>query len=125
MIRTCVTEETWISVLVANGGRAAFRSLCSRLGLAEYLLLDYCVLRLAARAIFSPMSAILWSLRRFSLSQYGLVISLKAWIAAWIPSAQATAISLMSPCTSPTAKIPRRLLSKYGSMAMLPLSLMV
>ena len=32
-------------------------------------------------------------------------------MAAWIPSAHATAISLMSPCTSPTAKMPRRLAS--------------
>ena len=36
----------------------------------------------AACAIFSPMRAILLSRSRFSLSQYGLVISLKAWMAA-------------------------------------------
>ena len=50
----------------------------------------------AACAIFSPMRAILLSRGRFSFSQYGLVISLNAWIAAWMPSAQATAMSLMT-----------------------------
>ena len=34
--------------------------------------------RPAAAASFSPISAILWSRRRFSFSQYGLVISLNA-----------------------------------------------
>src|SRR5262249_46497545 len=66
----------------------------------------------AACVIFSAINIILLSRRRFSFNQYGLVISLNAWIAAWIPSAQATAMSLMSPCTSPTAKIPFRLVSK-------------
>ena len=33
---------------------------------------------LAARLTFSPINAILWSCSRFSFSQYGLVISLKA-----------------------------------------------
>ena len=36
----------------------------------------------AAAEILSPINAILLSCSRFSLSQYGLVISLKAWMAA-------------------------------------------